>query len=172
MCWLWVLKLILQRILSMHPPRKACGHISIHATLGLMHDVWPSNIRQFRTFWSILDKTGGGYHLLNPLNIVTSSRNFVVVCHVWLSLVFIIHLWPNSCVFALCFCLLSYNSCMSLDHPKVQVYLSTSSYLYNNHNACSISFIQCSIVKLLCAPICSLNISMINNICWSPRHSL
>ena len=129
-----------------------CVGISIHATLGLMHNVIPSNIRQFQTFWSILDKTGGWHHLLNPLNIVTSSHNFVVVCHMWHLLVFIMHLWSNSCVFALCFCLLLHNPYMILDHPKVQIYLNTSSCLHGNHNACNISIVQCSTIKVF---VCS-----------------
>ena len=48
--------------------------------------------------------------------------------------------------------------CMILDHPKVQIYLNTSSYLHDNHNVGNISFLQCSTVKVLC----SLDVSMIN----------
>ena len=38
----------------------------------------------------------------------------------------IMHLWPNSCVFALCFCLLSHKAYITMDHLKVQIYLNTT----------------------------------------------
>lgn len=144
----------------MCPPRKVRGHIYLHSChLRVNAQCYP---KWYYAIPNILVNFGQKTRwLTSSFEPFQYFHFFPQLCCCVSSVVFIGLL---SCIYdqkIVCMhyvYLFSHIPCMILDHPKVQIYLNTSSYLHDNHNVGNISFLQCSTVKVLC----SLDVSMIN----------